>query len=101
MHSSPRQTCTGPVGRRCAYQWYRLITDSVASGYTTYKSVKRISPQFIVHNSDEIDATWSLSDEKVAMSIRDKMLYTRVNYGDKYVATIPIVDVADRRSGYG
>ncbi|KAG5644895.1 hypothetical protein DXG03_007447 [Asterophora parasitica] len=85
------------ASRDVADTWYRLITDSVAAGYTRFAGVKRVSPQFYTH-ADQL--TESLNDPRVAERLRGQMFFTLLHdKGGRDFSHIPISNLRDHLSG--
>ena len=90
------------VDRPTADEWWRAVTDSVAAGYTRFDGVKRLSPQWYLHNPDisagNISAT--ITDDRVATKFLGRVFFTLLNDRDARILSIsPILNFVDHISG--
>ncbi|GLB45465.1 hypothetical protein LshimejAT787_2300250 [Lyophyllum shimeji] len=86
--------------RDVADTWWRLVTDSVVGGYARFKSVQRVTSQFYTHNPGEGNIPDTITDPKVAQSLRGKIFFTLLNDRDgRILSVIPVQNWVDRSSG--
>ncbi|PVF92690.1 hypothetical protein CPB86DRAFT_717011 [Serendipita vermifera] len=78
------------ASRDTADEWYRAVTDSVASGYTKFSGVRRLTPQFYVHDPNVGNIHQTINDAKCAANFLDRMFFTLLHDRDSRVlSTLP------------
>ena len=82
---------------KVADSWWRAITDSVESGHTEYSSIQRMSPQFYIYNSNKIDISQTVNDDRCAKDFCGKLFFTGL--GTSMSNTAPVINHSDYRNG--
>lgn len=86
--------------RDVADAWYRAVIDSVAGGYQRFATVQRVTSQFFTHNPGLGNIPDTITDPKVALSLRGQIFFTLLNDRDgRILSVIPILNYVDRSSG--
>lgn len=92
------------VDRPTSDEWWRAVTDSVDAGYNRFDGVKRISPQFYIHNPD-VNAgniALTLTDNRVASKFLNRVFFTLLNDRDARILSVtPVLNYVDHISGNG
>ncbi|KAG8997444.1 hypothetical protein FRB94_007642 [Tulasnella sp. JGI-2019a] len=86
--------------RDVADTWFRAVVDSVATGYTRFASVKRVSPQFYTFNNDEGNIRDTINDPKVANALNGQVFFTLLHDRDgRIISMIPVLNYRDHING--
>jgi len=86
--------------RDVADAWYRAVTDSAAAGYQRFATVQRVTSQFYTHNPGLGNIPDTITDPKVAQSLRGQVFFTLLNDRDgRIISIIPVLNYVDRSSG--
>lgn len=86
--------------RHVANSWYRAVTDSVAAGNPKYAGVKRVSPQFYTHDPYVGLIPLTITEDKVALSLRGKIFFTLLNDRDGRIIDLPqVLNYTDHVNG--
>jgi len=92
------------ANRDTADEWWRAVTDSVASGYKRFAGVQRVSHQFYIHNPDIDDGNImkTLEDERCAKKFLGRVFFTLLNDRDgRVIDPAPVLNYTDYVSGNG
>ncbi|KAF8073418.1 hypothetical protein FPV67DRAFT_745175 [Lyophyllum atratum] len=86
--------------RDVADTWYRAVTDSVSGGYQKFATVQRVTSQFYTHNPGLGNISDTITDPKVAQSLRGQIFFTLLNdKNGRIQSIIPVLNYVDRGSG--
>ena len=92
------------VNRATADEWWRAIADSVAAGYKTFETVKRISPQFYTYDSrvNGCHISYPHTDDRVAAKLSGRVFPIQLNNQDaRELSMAPVSNYVDHISGNG
>ena len=86
--------------RDVADNWWRAVCDSVASGYTRFAEVQRVSPQFYTHDPYKANITDTITDSRCAGNFLGKVFFTLLGDRDgRILDTAPVLNYTDHLSG--
>ncbi|KAG2159028.1 uncharacterized protein EDB93DRAFT_439638 [Suillus bovinus] len=84
------------ASRAVADEWWRAVSTSANTKYSD--SIRRVAPQFFIHDNSKADPASYITDSQVASGFFGKVFFTRLpsNVG---LSVIPILDLVDHVSG--
>lgn len=86
--------------REVADNWWRAVTDSVASGYDRFADIKRVSPHFYTHDPYKGNIQQTTVDSNCASNFSGKVIFTLLNDDTgRVINMVPMVNYTDHLSG--
>jgi hypothetical protein len=86
------------ASRAVADEWWRAVSTSTNTKYSD--SIRRVTPQFYTHDTNQANASNSITDVQVASKFLGKVFFTLLQDRDgRVLSIIPSPDFADHVSG--
>jgi len=86
------------ASRAVADEWWRAVSTSTNTKYSD--SIRRVTPHFYTHDTNQANASKSITDAQVASKFLGKMFFTLLPDRDgRALSVIPAQDITDHVSG--